>query len=114
MLMSTLLICRRAVVLLYSGSSPNGHSHKLTAPLMATFTKPGFSQLPYKICILLHICKLSAPVMDNFFMSQGCPLTRASTVTCMTRAVIKVAVCFSAFFNTSSLFDLLSLFLIGQ
>ena len=78
--MSTLLICRHAVVLLYSGRSPNEHSRKPTAPLMATFTKRCFSQLSYKICILLHICKLSAPVMDNFFMSQGCPLTRAFTV----------------------------------
>ena len=42
-----------AVVLLYSGSSPNGHSHKPTAPLMATFTKPCFSQLPYKLYNIL-------------------------------------------------------------
>ena len=34
----------------YSGSSPNGHSHKQTALLTATFTKPHLSQLPYKLC----------------------------------------------------------------
>ena len=34
-----------------SGSSPNGHSHKQKALLMATLRKEGFSQLPYKFCI---------------------------------------------------------------
>ena len=35
----------------YSESSPHGHSRKRTALLAATFTKPRFSQLPYKLCI---------------------------------------------------------------
>ena len=35
----------------YSGSSPNGHSCKRTALLTTAFTKPCFSQLPYKLCI---------------------------------------------------------------
>ena len=34
----------------YSGSSPNRHSRKRTALLTTTFTKPRFSQLPYKLC----------------------------------------------------------------
>ena len=34
-----------------SGSSPNGHSRKLTALRTATFTKPRFTLLPYKLCI---------------------------------------------------------------
>ena len=36
----------------YSGSSLNGHSRKRTALLTAAFTKPRFSYLPYKPCIL--------------------------------------------------------------
>ena len=35
----------------YSGSSPNGHSRNQTALLTTAFTKPHFSQLPYKLCI---------------------------------------------------------------
>ena len=35
----------------YSGSSPHGHSCKRTALQTTAFTKPHFSQLPYKLCI---------------------------------------------------------------
>ena len=41
--------CKRNMV--YSGSSPNGHSQKQTALLTTAFTKPSLSQLPYKLCI---------------------------------------------------------------
>ena len=34
----------------YSRSSPNEHSHNRTTLLTATFTKPYFSQLHYKLC----------------------------------------------------------------
>ena len=34
------------------------------------------SELPYEI----HSCKRPDPVKDTFFLSRGCPLTRASTV----------------------------------
>ena len=53
--------------LFYTGSSPSGHFCKQTALLMATLTKPCFSQLPYKL-VFLHFHKLTAPVMDIFFL----------------------------------------------
>ena len=68
--------------LFYTGSSPSGHFCKQTALLMATLTKPCFSQLPYKL-VFLHFHKLTAPVMDIFFFTYwGCLLTRAFTVLC--------------------------------
>ena len=33
------------------GSTPNGHSRKRTALITSAFTKPLFSELPYKLCI---------------------------------------------------------------
>ena len=50
----------------YSGSSPNEHSHKLTALLTATFTKPRFYQL-HLHSGFLHFRKQPALVMYTFF-----------------------------------------------
>ena len=40
------------IIFIYHGSSPNRHSCKCAALLMAAFTKLCFSQLPYKLCIV--------------------------------------------------------------
>ena len=42
---------KKRLLVIYSGSPPNNHSRKPTAILMASFTKPRFSLLPYNLCI---------------------------------------------------------------
>ena len=59
------------LLLFYSRSSPSGHSCKQTALLMATFTKPHFSQLNTN-SVFLHSHKRPAPVMDIFFCEGVC------------------------------------------
>ena len=82
--MTSLLFC-------HSGSSPNGHSCKRRALLATTFTKPRFSQLPYKLCIFHSSKRPAAPVTFTFFVPQGCPLKRTSTV------------CYTALFQKSTI-----------
>ena len=54
----------------YSGSPPNGHTCKPTAPLTAAFTKPYFAQLKYKFCTFTF-CKWPAPVTDSDFVTNS-------------------------------------------
>ena len=63
----------------YIGDYTNGHSHKWTALLIATFTKPCFSQL-HTNSGFLHSHKQPAQVANTPLVSQGCPLMIASTV----------------------------------
>ena len=57
------LVCFAIISVVYSRSSPNGHSCQWRALL--TF---------------LYSSKWPAPVMDTFFASGRCPLKRASSV----------------------------------
>ena len=44
--------CQKGCLLYVNkGSTPNGHSRKRTALITSAFTKPLFSELPYKLCI---------------------------------------------------------------
>ena len=54
-------------------------SQSRTALLMATFTKPCFSQL-HTNSVFLHYRKQPAQVANAPLTSQGCPLMMASTV----------------------------------
>ena len=54
----------------YADSSTYGRLHKT----------PYFSTPLQTLSLLLHSCKRPSPVTDTFFVSRGCPLTRASTV----------------------------------
>ena len=54
----------------YADSSTYGRLHKT----------PYFSTPLQTLSLLWHSCKRPSPVTDTFFVSRGCPLTRASTV----------------------------------
>ena len=54
-------------------------SQSRTALLIASFTKPCFSQL-HTNSVFLHSCKQPAQVTNTPLASQGCPLMIASTV----------------------------------
>ena len=77
------LLSRNLLYSVYSGSSPNRHSHKRTTLVTAvTFTKSRFSFNSQTNSVFSHSCKRPASSSYRllFFPSRGCPLTRASTV----------------------------------
>ena len=69
---------------LYTGSSPNGCSHKWAALLMAAFIKTSFFSTPIQTLYFYIPLSVQLQKRTTFFASRVCLLQRASIVTKVT------------------------------